>query len=408
MFSQVAFLVVAITSSALSMAVFGSLLRAGIPGLARWLYANTLIAFAFTVLALQGTAPGRLSIVVAGSVAAYGILLVLEGCRQFFGLCPSRLRDRVVYLAWVIGLIQWAFVSPDPNVRIVLISAFLAYVRVSIAWMAFRLRPVHRPKYSYYFLSISSCAEAAVHVVRGLAYGFGWERQTSAVLTQTPMSIAFLALGILALPCLSIGMLMLAHDRMAERMERLATVDELTGALVRRAFTVEAQLLLKRAARSESRLSIAILDIDSFKAINDEYGHAAGDAALRQFASLVSRGLRRGDVFGRLGGEEFALLFPSTRQEDALLMVDTLRMTVAASPFPVPGGEAACTFSAGVGEYCNDDSLATLMARADSALYSAKAMGRNRIVAARPSNDHLNRRLPTNEASATSQAHLPT
>ena len=195
---------------------------------------------------------------------------------------------------------------------------------------------------------------------------------------------------------------MLAHDRIAERMERLATVDELTGALVRRAFTVEAQLLLKRAARSESRLSIAILDIDSFKAINDEYGHAAGDAALRQFASLVSQGLRRGDVFGRLGGEEFALLFPSTRQEDAFLMVDTLRMTVAASPFPVPGGEATCTFSAGVGEHCNDESLANLIARADSALYSAKAMGRNRIVVAPPSNDHLNRRLPTDGVSATS------
>ena len=83
-------------------------------------------------------------------------------------------------------------------------------------------------------------------------------------------------------------------------------------------------------------------------------------------------------------------------------MVDTLRMTVAASPFPVPGGEAACTFSAGVGEHCNDESLANLIARADSALYSAKAMGRNRIVAAHPSNDHLNRRLPTDGVSATS------
>jgi len=69
----------------MSMAVFGSLLRAGIPGLARWLCANTVIAFAFAVLALQGAAPGRLSIVVAGSIATYGILLVLEGCRQFSG-----------------------------------------------------------------------------------------------------------------------------------------------------------------------------------------------------------------------------------------------------------------------------------------------------------------------------------
>ncbi len=392
MFSHVAFLVVAITSSAMSMAVLGSLLRAGIPGLARWLCANALIAIAFAVLALQGAAPGRLSVVVAGSVAAYGILLVLEGCRQFFGLCPSRLRDRVAYVALVTSLIQWAYVSPDANVRIVLISAFLAYVR----------GPTHRPKYSYYFLSISSYAEAAVHVVRGLAYGFGWEHHTAAVLSPTPTNIAFLALGILALPSLSVGVLMLAHDRMAERLERLATIDELTGALVRRAFIVEAQSLLNCAARSESCLSIAVLDIDRFKAINDEYGHAAGDAALRQFANLVSRGLRRGDVFGRLGGEEFAVLFPSTRQEDAVLLVDTLRMTVARSSFPVPGGETACAFSAGVGEYCADEPLANLIARADSALYSAKAMGRNRIVAARSSNDHVTSRHPIAEVGATS------
>lgn len=252
-----------------------------------------------------------------------------------------------------------------------------------VSWWAGRptRRPPHRPGYSYQFVAVVAGFGGLVHVARGLATGLGLEQHTR-FLEPTPLNVAFLALGILTLPCLSIGVVMLAYDRMAERMERLASIDELTGAFVRREFMAQAEAHVERASRTGSHFAVAILDIDNFKAVNDGHGHAAGDRALSHFSSTVARGIRRGDIFGRLGGEEFAVLFPATSRADAVALVNRLRLQVSASTLAVPHGEVVCTFSAGVDEYRTGETLANLMARADAALYSAKAMGRNRVVSA--------------------------
>jgi diguanylate cyclase (GGDEF)-like protein len=378
MFSPGVLLLVAIMSSAMSMAVFGSLLRAGIPGLLRWICANAVIAVALVLLMLQ-VPPHELAIVVASTLFGAGALMMLQGCREFFGLRPSRSLEYVAYGALVFGIVYWGCISPNVNARIAVLSAFLAYVRLVIGWIAFRLRPPGRPKYCYRFLSGAAFLGAVVHISRAIACVVGWEHQTG-FLEATPMNIAFIGLGILALPCLSIGVVMLAHDRMAERMERLANVDGLTGALVRRAFLAEAESLLHKAMNSELRLSIAILDLDKFKTINDVHGHAGGDQALAHFASAISSGLGPADLFGRLGGEEFAVLFLSSGQADTVRLMDELRASVAASRLTTPSGEVAYTFSAGVDEYHEGDALATMMGRADAALYAAKAMGRNCVV----------------------------
>lgn len=148
------------------------------------------------------------------------------------------------------------------------------------------------------------------HMGRGLAYGIGWVRQAE-LLQSTPVNIAFLALGVLALPWLSIGMVLLTHDRLAHRLERLANLDELTGILARRAFLAQAEAAARTASRSGRPLVLAIIDIDHFKNINDTYGHAAGDRVLAHFTGVVAGNLRAGDGFGRLGGEEFAVLVPT-------------------------------------------------------------------------------------------------
>jgi diguanylate cyclase (GGDEF)-like protein len=192
----------------------------------------------------------------------------------------------------------------------------------------------------------------------------------------------FLALGILAPPCLSIGVVMLAHDRLAERLERLANVDDLTGALSRRAFLAIGDVLLKASLRSRTPLAMAIIDIDSFKAVNDTYGHAAGDQVLVHFAAFVADNLRVGDVFGRLGGEEFGVLCPATTAADAVALLEHLRGRLAATaPAGLPRG-MRYTFSVGVDQHRRDESLAQLMARADGALYAAKESGRNRVMTA--------------------------
>ncbi|MCX4175938.1 MULTISPECIES: GGDEF domain-containing protein [Paraburkholderia] len=379
MFSPVTLLIVAIMSSVVSMAVFGSLLHAEIPGLPRWIGANAVIAIALVLLALQAPTPAQVVIVAASGLLGAAALMMLQGCREFFGLRPSRSLEYVAYGALLLGIVYWGYISPNANARIALLSAFLAYVRLVIGWIAFSLRPAGRPRYCYQFMSGAAFLGAAVHASRSIACAMGWEHQ-AAFLEPTPLNIAFLVLGILALPCLSIGVLMLAHDRMAERMERLANVDGLTGALVRRAFLVRAESLLHEAKSSKLRLSIAILDLDKFKAINDEHGHAGGDQVLAHFAFTVSSGLRCGDIFGRLGGEEFAVLSLSTGRADTVRLMDQLRVRVAAARLTIPSGEVAYTFSAGVDEYREGDTLANMMGRADAALYAAKAMGRDCVV----------------------------
>jgi diguanylate cyclase (GGDEF)-like protein len=381
MFSPVALYIVGIMSGAVSAVVLVSLLRSEVPGLSRWIGANAVIVAAMLVLALNGGAPASLAVVVSSVLLAGAAFLALQGTRLFFGLRPWRRYEIAGYAILAIGIVYWTYLAPDVDARILLMSGFLAYVRLMVGWTAYVMKPAHRPAYSYLFVAIVATLGGFVHIARGLAVALGWEHHTQ-FLQPTPMNIAFLGLGIVTLPCLSIGAIMLAYDRMAERMERLATIDELTGALVRREFMAQAESRVTHANRGGSRFAVAIMDIDNFKALNDCYGHAAGDRTLSYFSAIVARAIRQQDIFGRLGGEEFAILLPDTSRADAIAMVNALRLQVAASMSAAPCGEMACTFSAGVDEFHPGETLADLMARVDAALYSAKAMGRNRVVSA--------------------------
>ncbi|WP_207004643.1 GGDEF domain-containing protein [Trinickia mobilis] len=381
MLSPVGLIAIAILSCVISMAVFGSLLKAGIPGLARWFSAYGLVTIALVVLELRGHEPESFAVIGASTLLVIGAMLMLQGCRQFFGREPAHWPESAGVCALLVGLVYWTFAAPNLSARVTMMSLYFAYARFAIAWMAYRFRPLHRPKYGYLFVAITALAGAIFHLARGLVSVFGLTHQ-SVFLEPSPLNIAFLALGILTLPFLSIGMVMLAHDRLAERMERLATIDELTGALVRRAFIARVETLLAAARAAKRKLSIAILDIDHFKAVNDQHGHAVGDQTLAHFVSVLSQGLRRTDFIGRLGGEEFAVLFVSTGKAEAAKLVDHLRSAVAASPTPAGCGAIACSFSAGVDEFGDGDTMTAVMARADAALYAAKAMGRNCVVVA--------------------------
>ncbi|WP_207004821.1 GGDEF domain-containing protein [Trinickia mobilis] len=381
LFSPVSILAVTVLSGLMSMAVLGSLRSAAIPGLTYWIGANAVSIVSFVLFAMQGHAPRGIAILCANGLLAYAVLLVLHGCRLFFGQRRAWWPEYAALGVMMLAIAYWTYDTPDIFVRIAAVSAFHAYIYVAVGWLAYRARPPQRPKYTYRFVTVVAFLGGAGHAVRGLTYGLGLIRQ-HALLEATPLNVAFLGLGILMLPCLSIGMVMLAHDRMAERLERLANVDELTSALARRAFLAQAQAMAKAVKGMKKRLFMAIVDIDHFKAINDKHGHASGDLVLAHFASVVAYNLRSSDIFGRLGGEEFAVFFPADEGEQAAGMIDRLRVGVSVSRCKVAAGELSCTFSAGVDEYRDGEPLADLMARADHALYAAKSQGRNRVAAA--------------------------
>ena len=167
-----------------------------------------------------------------------------------------------------------------------------------------------------------------------------------------------------------------------EELERQAWTDDLTGLSNRRYFMHRFECEYHRAVRHSRPSTLVMLDLDYFKKINDQYGHHAGDEVLRNFASLLQGNLRKEDVSGRLGGEEFSILLPDTTEEEALNILSRIRETLAKQNLDDIGPAFQYGFSAGVMTLGQGNSIGVMdwMKMADQALYCAKKTGRNRDV----------------------------
>jgi diguanylate cyclase (GGDEF)-like protein len=167
--------------------------------------------------------------------------------------------------------------------------------------------------------------------------------------------------------------------RANDELDRLARTDALTGLPNRLAFFEVAAREIERAKRYDRSLSLALLDLDHFKRINDRYGHSVGDAVLRHFAGVVEGNLRTSDVFARIGGEEFAVLLPETMAEGAYNLVQRLLGRLTGEPYTREDGRISVSFSAGIAEQNSVGGMDELIGRADAALYASKASGRGRV-----------------------------
>ncbi len=190
------------------------------------------------------------------------------------------------------------------------------------------------------------------------------------------LAIALIALGPIAVSCVTA-----MRNRLLTEMEVLANHDTLTGLLNRRAFFMKASAELRDMENSTAPVVFMMIDIDHFKSVNDRYGHAGGDAALALFAIRAKVCLRQSDLFGRLGGEEFAVLLPGCPPERAREIAEQLRRTIAERPLELEtGGVLDMTLSIGLAYASNGGaSLDQGLSVADQALYDAKANGRNRV-----------------------------
>lgn len=182
------------------------------------------------------------------------------------------------------------------------------------------------------------------------------------------------------------GFVLACSERATRRMEALASHDDLTGALNRKAAELVLAHGLQRARRDAAPLAFVLADLDQFKRINDLHGHAMGDEVLRRFVATVRSRLRASDVVARYGGEEFALILPGSDAAGALRLAEDLRAAVAALRLAPLDGAApllAFTMSAGIAvSPCGELGAAALYRAADRALYRAKREGRDRVLAA--------------------------
>ncbi len=167
-----------------------------------------------------------------------------------------------------------------------------------------------------------------------------------------------------------------------QRIHRLATRDDLTGLINRRHMEELVELEAHRASRSGSTPCLCLVDIDHFKRVNDEHGHAAGDHALRLFARQASASLRETDVLARWGGEEFLVMLPDTQPEEARVGFERMRRLLLRDATWGEQIHLRVSFSAGLTAWRTGENLGDALARADAALYRAKAEGRDRLVEA--------------------------
>jgi diguanylate cyclase (GGDEF)-like protein len=168
-------------------------------------------------------------------------------------------------------------------------------------------------------------------------------------------------------------------------LREMATHDGLTGLLNRREFLTMGESEWERSQRYDRPLSVLMLDIDLFKLVNDRYGHSVGDQVIIRVAEACQAFSRTVDIAARLGGEEFVVLLPETRADDAGVLAERLRKGISELKLVQNGEEIATTVSIGVSEAKDLDSFAALLKAADIALYDAKRSGRNQVCAFDPS-----------------------
>ena len=173
------------------------------------------------------------------------------------------------------------------------------------------------------------------------------------------------------------------RDKLDHSLE-MAVTDPLTGLHNRRYMTTQLQALATRASRGGEPVAVMVMDIDHFKAVNDGFGHDAGDEVLREFAVRLATNVRAIDLPCRYGGEEFVVVMPGASLAAAERVADRIRRDVGGAPFRIMGGRELLTITISVGVAATDgpdDTPEALLKRADEALYEAKASGRDRVIA---------------------------
>lgn len=264
------------------------------------------------------------------------------------------------------------------TVVILILSVLVQLLAAVIAWKQMRFSG----KYGYAWACISIAlllmivrrVQSLVTVIAGGSYDFPNE------VIGLVISLMMVA-GVWGLRLIFVDL-----NRKSKDLLRLATIDTLTGLANRNHIFTSAAQEIQRAIRTGHSLSLAIIDIDDFKSVNDRYGHAAGDLLLSVLGDLFKSTLRSGiDMAGRIGGEEFLLLLPETEIEQARQAMERLRASVANMRLIHDGHELKITICIGIAVIANvqgdsDALLKGLMRRADVALYSAKGAGRNRVL----------------------------
>jgi diguanylate cyclase (GGDEF)-like protein len=348
-----------------------------VPAFGLWTISFALCAAAAAFVVAQNRLPGLFALDIANVLRFLAFGIGWEGARNFAGRKGSWEIALAPALLWLAASGLSIF-GEDLRLRILVASPVVATGAFAIAVELWRAAPrspwiarlaavllvLHGTVFATRFLFVLFMARSQVAPSSSIAGPF----HPAAILEALVLAVA-----------LAFLLLSAAKDEVGLKHREAALLDPLTGVLNRRGFEAEAERILLRAARDGSPTALLMLDLDHFKAVNDNWGHLVGDVALQSVAKTVAEELRGGDVIGRLGGEEFAIALAGNRTDQAAVLAERMRRAVAA--LAIRHGECLVelTVSIGVAAHRGVTSLDKLMAHADAALYRAKAAGRNRV-----------------------------
>jgi len=325
------------------------------------------------LLASLGWMPRGITIATAYFFVFSSFIFLYRGILRFIGSRRTILIPVVLSCLSLTTLFYFSQVQESNTGRIIAISITIAGVRGLIALELLRKSPSSTCPWSMRLFAASMAFIAAATVECGLTTIFSGSH--SSTFDSRPFTTTILFLGLVSVCVTGLFLLWLSSGELIARSRDESLKDSLSGAFNRRGIEAKLEAELKLLQGSRSRLSIALIDVDYFKSINDIQGHAAGDAALKDVAEAISSHLRGRDYLGRYGGDEFLLILPNTPCSIALTVTE--RLNKAVTTLHLTTGITPLTLSIGITEAVPHDDIVSLLARADKALYKAKSDGRN-------------------------------
>lgn len=363
------------------------------PGFRSWMLSLACAMAAFLMFAFRGENPGVLSLIVSNAVALAVTPLHLDGVLRFFATPRLRLwrsLNAALAAAAIVGFAIAAASGAELRTRVVIASAALA-VHFSLTTAVLCAYAARRRSAPVTLMALVSGVVMACALLRAASPLWSgplgvYALSDSAVAAGAAMATLFCVLLAVAMITAHVERVEGELHHTQAKLEQLAAQDDLTGLDNRRTFFERAHLLWELAERYDRPVAVLVCDADHFKAVNDLYGHAAGDDVLRALALALASAKRGTDLLARIGGEEFALILPETDETAALQVADRLRAAVRSALMPRPGPDHV-TLSVGVAvRHPTDADLLTAMRRADGALLKAKIAGRDRALLA-PASD---------------------
>lgn len=357
--------------------LFAWVQNTAIYAVAWWGFAHLLRAASVVLFGMYGSVSDLISIDLANAILFTSFAVTWTGARVFDG---RKVQPVLLFggaIGWLV-LCRVPAVAASWDLRMLLSSGIITAYTWATAYEFYRGRG--EPLVSRWPAISMLFAHGALYLLR-TPFGsmLPWLPANDNLFESVWLTVLSFE-GLLFTIAIAFILLAMAKERTEHRHKTASLIDPLTGIPNRRAFLQDSEVQLKRQATDPRPIAVMLLDLDNFKAINDRFGHAMGDKVLQRFAEVGASCMHRFDIFGRLGGEEFAAMLVDTSRERALAVAEQIRASFLAATGEIDGKPVVATVSIGlVISYDAVLDLSALLAQADHALYRAKDNGRNRV-----------------------------